>query len=554
MKKDFIKTGADLVVDTLINQGVKYIFGIPGAKIDKVFDVLNDRGPQLIVARHEQNAAFMATAIGRITGKAGVVLVTSGPGASNLATGLVTANAEGDPIVAIAGNVQRQDRLKRTHQSMNNAALFAPITKFSKEVIHQDNISETITNAFRSAENGIPGASFVSLPADIITSPVAVQAVAAVTNEPKLGIPTNKTIKALINKINAAKLPVFLLGMRASSTSVTTEIGNILRNHSFPVVETFQAAGIITRELESNFYGRLGLFKNQPGDDLLNAADLIITIGYDPIEYYPRIWNKNLTPVINIDEVISDIDNFYQPVLEIIGNISLTLKTFNEQFKGLKLSKEKLLFLNKLQAKLSDNQQITFKKDAKVHPLFLINTLRSIIDDSVTVTCDVGSHYIWMARYFRSYKPRTLLFSNGMQTLGVALPWAIGAALVRPNQRVVSMSGDGGFLFSAMELETAVRLKLPIVHLIWNDGTYDMVAFQQIMKYKRTSGVDLGPVDFVKYAESFGAIGLRVERQEQLADVLKQALNYQTPVIIDVIIDYSDNINLGQTMLENQIY
>lgn len=554
MKKEIIKTGADLVVDTLINQGVKYIFGIPGAKIDKVFDVLNDRGPQLIVARHEQNAAFMATAMGRITGKAGVVLVTSGPGASNLATGLVTANCEGDPIVAIAGNVQRQDRLKHTHQSMDNAALFAPITKFSKEVIHQDNISEIITNAFRSAESGTFGASFVSLPADIITLPVTVQAIADITNKPKLGIPTNETIKMLINKINAAQLPVFLLGMRASSASVTNEITEILRKHSFPVVETFQAAGIITRELESNFYGRVGLFKNQPGDELLNAADLIITIGYDPIEYYPWIWNKNLTTIINIDEVVSDIDNFYQPTLEIIGNISSTLKVFNEQFTCLKLNKEKLLFLSKLQSKLSDNQQIMMKKDAKVHPLFLINTLRSMIDDSVTVTCDVGSHYIWMARYFRSYKPRTLLFSNGMQTLGVALPWAIGAALARPKQKVVSMSGDGGFLFSAMELETAVRLKLPIVHLIWNDGAYDMVAFQQIMKYNRTSGIDLGPVDFVKYAQSFGAIGLRVEREEQLADILKQALSYKTPVIVDIIVDYHDNIDLGKTMLKNQIY
>ncbi|MHC5253313.1 thiamine pyrophosphate-dependent enzyme, partial [Listeria kieliensis] len=189
-----------------------------------------------------------------------------------------------------------------------------------------------------------------------------------------------------------------------------------------------------------------------------------------------------------------------------------------------------------------------------VHPLSVIESLRSKIDDDVTVTVDVGSHYIWMARHFRSYEPRRLLFSNGMQTLGVALPWGIAAGLVRPGEKVVSISGDGGFLFSAMELETAVRLRIPLVHLIWNDGSYDMVAFQQKMKYGKEAAVRFGGVDFVKYAESFGAKGLRVERPQDLDAVLTEALQSEGPVIVDIPIDYRENIKLGESLLPDQFY
>lgn len=195
-------------------------------------------------------------------------------------------------------------------------------------------------------------------------------------------------------------------------------------------------------------------------------------------------------------------------------------------------------------------------EEGKVHPLDLIEVLQDQTKDDMTVTVDVGSHYIWMARYFKSYEPRHLLFSNGMQTLGVALPWAISAALVRPKTKVISVSGDGGFLFSAQELETAVRLKLPIVHIIWNDGHYNMVEFQEEMKYGRSSGVDFGPVDFVKYAESFGAKGYRATSKEEFASLLQEALAQAVdgPVLIDVPIDYKDNIKLGETILPDEFY
>ncbi|MBO1581542.1 acetolactate synthase AlsS [Bacillus sp. XF8] len=557
VKANNVKTttkGADLVVDCLIQQGVTHVFGIPGAKIDSVFDVLQERGPELIVCRHEQNAAFMAAAVGRLTGKPGVCLVTSGPGTSNLATGLVTATAESDPVVALAGAVPRTDRLKRTHQSMDNAALFEPITKYSVEVEHPDNVPEALTNAFRSATSTHPGATLVSLPQDVMTAETTVSSIGALS-KPQLGIAPIHKIEAVVEQIKSAKLPVILLGMRASTNEVTNAVRKLIADTQLPVVETYQAAGAISRELEDHFFGRVGLFRNQPGDILLEEADLVLSIGYDPIEYDPKFWNKlGDRTIIHLDDHQADIDHDYQPNCELIGDIALTVDSIAEQLPRLILSTKSEAILDQLRAKLLEQAEVrACDSQGLTHPLQVIRTLRSLIDDETTVACDIGSHYIWMARCFRSYEPRRLLFSNGMQTLGVALPWAIAATLVEPGKKVVSVSGDGGFLFSAMELETAVRLKSPVVHLVWRDGTYDMVAFQQMMKYGRTSATEFGDVDIVKYAESFGATGLRVNAPEELESVLQEAMKVEGPVVVDIPIDYRDNIKLSEKLLPNQL-
>lgn len=549
-----IPKGADVVVDSLISQGVSYVFGIPGAKIDSVFDVLQDRGPKLIVCRHEQNAAFMAAAVGRLTGNPGVCLVTSGPGASNLVTGLATANAESDPVVALAGAVPRSERLKHTHQSMDATSLFEPVAKFSAEVEHPDNIAEVMANAFRDASGSPPGAAFISLPMDVLTGAAKKYDLHGFST-PQLGAAPSHLIERTAAAICKARLPVILLGMKASSAAVTHAIRNMIRENDLPVVETFQAAGAISRGLENHFMGRVGLFSNQPGDLLLQEADLVLTIGYDPVEYDPRLWNgKGSRQICHLDDRRAEIDNDYQPQIELIGNIALNVEALSLSLQGIRLPEESMATLRQLRNKLEQDGN-TFHSSSPhlVHPLNFIRTLRQLISDQVTVTCDVGSHYIWMARYFRSYEPRRLLFSNGMQTLGVALPWAIAASLVRPNEKVISISGDGGFLFSSMELETAVRLHLPVIHVVWRDGSYDMVAFQQRMKYGRTSGVQFGDVDIVKYAESFGAVGLRVNRPEELKEVLQNALEQPGPVVIDIPIDYSDNIKLGEKLLPHSM-
>ncbi|EGE53448.1 acetolactate synthase AlsS [Streptococcus parauberis] len=550
--------GADLVVDSLINHDVKYVFGIPGAKIDKVFDTLEDKGPQLIVSRHEQNATFMAQGIGRITGQPGVVIATSGPGISNLATGLVTATAEGDPVLAIGGQVKRSDLLKRSHQSMKNVAMLEPITKYSVEVQDANTLSETIANAYRLAKSGKPGASFISIPQDVTDSPVSVKAIKPLT-APKLGSASVEDINYLAQAIRNAVLPVLLLGNGASDAKVTASIRRLLASVKIPVVETFQGAGIVSRELEEEtFFGRVGLFRNQPGDMLLKKSDLVIAIGYDPIEYEARNWNAEVSArTIVIDVAQAEIDTYFQPERELIGNISDTIDLLLPAVNGYTLPEGSVEYLQNLKKNMAGD--IKFERDSKdglVHPLDVIDILQEQTKDDMTVTVDVGSHYIWMARYFKSYEARHLLFSNGMQTLGVALPWAISAALVRPHKTVISVSGDGGFLFSAQELEVAVRLNLPIVHIIWNDGRYNMVEFQEEMKYGRSSGVQLGDVDFVKYAEAFGAKGYRADSAEAFKDILAKAIaeSINGPVLIDIPIDYKDNVKLGETILPDEFY
>ncbi|EME8165106.1 acetolactate synthase AlsS [Enterococcus sp. DIV0436a] len=550
-----MKQGSKSVVESLVNHHVDYVFGIPGAKIDGVFNELEDQGPELIVTRHEQNAAFMAQAIGRITGEPGVVIATSGPGASNLATGLVTATAEGDPVLAIAGQVKRSDLLKLTHQSMDNAALFQPITKYSAEIQDPETISEVIANAYRMAKSSKKGASFISIPQDVVDAPVQGNVIKPLS-DPKLGSASADDIRYLAERIREAKLPVLLVGMRGSSEKETLAIRQLVEKTALPVVETFQAAGVISRELEAHFFGRVGLFRNQPGDMLLKRSDLVIAIGYDPIEYEARNWNAEKDArIIVIDEAPAEIDPFMQPERELIGDISATLDLLTGSLEPQQVSEDAKEYLASLQAKLTERDIVQSKGEAGIlHPLEVINTLQSKVTDDMTVTVDVGSHYIWMARHFRSYEPRHLLFSNGMQTLGVGLPWAISAALVRPNTQIVSVSGDGGFLFSAQDLETAVRKKLNIVHLIWNDGHYNMVEFQEKMKYQRASGVDFGPVDFVKYAEAFGAKGIRATSVEELEKALEEGFATEGPVIIDIPIDYRDNEKLGETILPDQFY
>lgn len=552
--------GADAIIDSLVNHDVKYVFGVPGAKIDRVFERLehptNEKAPQLIITRHEQNAAFMAQGIGRITGKPGVVLTTSSPGVSNLATGLVTATAEGDPVLAISGQVQRTDLLRLTHQSMDNVALLAPVTKYAAEVQEPENISEVIANAYQEAEAAKQGASFVSVPQDVTDSEVKTAPIAPMP-APVLGPASPVESTLLAQRIKTAKLPVLLLGMRASDPETTKSIRNLVEETHLPVVETFQGAGIIPRELEDDFFGRVGLFRNQPGDQLLKHADLVIAVGYDPIEYEPRNWNnEGDANIIVIDSMRAEVDKNFQPERELVGDISQTLDFLLPYMKGFKLPESSREYLDGLQEKLKlrDEPPAVTENQVTSHPLSIIQALQDRVTDDMTVSVDVGSFYIWMARHFRSYNPRHLLFSNGMQTLGVALPWAISAALVRPNTQIVSVSGDGGFLFSSQDLETAVRLGLNIVHIIWNDGHYDMVKFQEELKYGKSAGVNFGSVDFVKYAESFGATGLRVEKAQDLEKVLDQAFATEGPVVVDIPVDYSDNKELGKQILEDQLH
>ena len=541
------QTGAELLVKSLEAQGVEYVFGIPGAKIDKVFDTLVDSKIKTVVCRHEQNAAFIAGGIGRMTGKAGVALVTSGPGCSNLVTGFATATSEGDPVVGIGGAVPVADRLKQLHQSMDAVDLFRPITKFSAEIDSPSAVSEIVANAFRAAESGRPGAAFISAPKDIMTGEASGDVLTPV-NPPVLGAAETDAIAAAAALINKAKNPVLMLGLLASEKQTAEAVHGLIAKTSMPIVSTYQAAGLVPREYFERFGGRIGLFRTEPGDKLLDAADLVITIGYGTIEYEPALWNRGKRRnLIHVDVLPADVDNDYRPQVELIGNLAATLRALTCQVNNVATGSAELLRELAMQrAALAD--KAAELNGTPIHPIRLVHELQSLLRDDMTLCLDMGSFHIWLARYLYSFRARQILMTNGQQTLGVGLPWAIAASLVRPSEKVMSISGDGGFLFSAMELETAVRLKCNLVHMVWIDGSYDMVAIQERAKYGRVSGVDFGPVDVVKFAESFGAKGMRIQHPEEISSTLKKALDMQGPVLIGVPVDYRDNHRLMESV------
>jgi acetolactate synthase-1/2/3 large subunit len=544
------------VVETLSAYGVQFIFGVPGAKVDAVYDALLDGGPRLIVCRHEQNAAFMAAAVGRLTGTPGVALVTSGPGTTNLATGLITATTEQDPMVAICGAVARADRLKRTHQTMDAVAALKPFTKHTGEVNDPDNVPEAIANAIRAAVAPPRGAAAVVLPADVLAATTSA-AIVKPSPVPPLGPAPAARIAQAASLIRAAQRPVLFVGVRAGDPEPCAALRELLAVTDLPVVETFQAAGVVSRELEDHFVGRVGLFRNQPGDMLISHADVLVTIGFDPVEYDPRLWNSDpARTLIHIDEIPAEIDNHYQPTLELRGDIAATLAAMIPPLSELRLHDtvnariaEQRASLRNIDAEARSRPQT----DVGLNPAAVVLKIRDLTDDDATVACDVGSHYIFMARHFRVYQPRRLLFSDGQQTLGVALPWAMAAALVRPGTQVVSVSGDGGFLFSAQELETATRLGLSFTHIIMRDNAYNMVAFQEQLKYGRTSGVQLGDYGIAHYAAAFGAKGIRVGGMSEFEAALKQSLNEPGITIIDVVVDYSRNTELFAELHEDAV-
>ena len=550
--KDFVRKSSHLLIQSLTEQKVSHIFGIPGGKIMPVFDALLDLpdAPELVVCRHEQNAAFMSAAIGRLTGRPGVCLVTSGPGTSNLVTGMATATSEGDPMVAIGGVVPLADTLKQVHQTMDSVTIMKPVTKYSVAVPTPDAAGEVVANAFAAAVSPRAGAAFIAFPQDVQSVPTEVSPIAW-TGEPLLGPASSSSIRSAAESLRKAKLPVLLLGMGASEPAAVVAVREFLTAYPMPTVGTYQGAGTASRELAANFYGRIGLFRNQPGDKLLAQADVVLTIGYDPVEYGPDAWNAaGRATILHLDDTAAVADMHYQPEVQLIGDVAATITALAAEL-GTRTSIPTPQLVAIQQELRSLQTPPAVESGPLVHPLHFVLTLRELVDDSTVIASDMGSHHIWMARHFFEYEPRRLLFSNGQQTLGVGIPWAMAASFLYPGRKAVATVGDGGFLYSSMELETAVRHKLDLTVFVFRDGGYNMVAFQQQLQYGRTSGVQFGNPDLVRYAESLGAIGMRVDRPSDLRHVMEKALNTPGVVVVDMPVDYSHNVEIGQHVLPN---
>ncbi|KAL9535067.1 Acetolactate synthase [Sphaerulina musiva] len=551
-----------IIVESLNNAGVKVVFGIPGAKVDAVFDTLSDHPEiKLVVCRHEQNAAFMAAAVGRITGTPGVCIATSGPGAGNLTTGLVTATTEGDPVVAIVGSVPRLLSTKHTHQSMKALDILRPTAKSATNIDVEDQAAEVVLAAFRTANGNPRGSAVVSLPMDVAAGKSKITAFPSSAFTPPLyGASPTADIATVAKMIDNAKLPVFFLGQRASSAVVVGAVRQFLRRHPIAVVETFQAAGAVPEDLaDTVFFGRVGLFRNQTGDRLLAKSDLIICLGYDPTEYDASAWNPHANlNIVHVDYTSCDYGAYYHPDIELLGSVRQNILALGDAVQNVTDPAKDEFCKGLTQELRSWSKEITNFKSSNgfVHPLQFIAALQKRVSKDTTVCVDVGTVYIYMMRYFFAYEPRKLLCSNGQQTLGVGLPWAIAASLVQEppcSQKVISISGDGGFMFSSQELSTAVLQGCNITHFIWNDEAYNMVEFQEEMKYNRSSGIKLGGIDFAKLAEAFGGKGFRINSSSEIETVMEQALAHKGVSLVDVRIDYSKVKDLAAGLIQDSV-
>jgi len=541
---------AELFVKCLENEGVEYIFGIPGEENLAMMDALLDSSIQFITVRHEQGAAFMADVYGRLTGHAGVCLSTLGPGATNLITGVADANMDHAPVIAIAGQAGTHRLHKESHQVLDLEEMFRAITKYSARLLIPEIIPEVVRKAFKQAQTEKSGACFIEFPENV--ADMEIDAEPLWSKNPVTPAPTQDRIDAAADAISKAKNPIILAGHGVIRAGASQALAEFAADLNIPVTNTFMAKGVVPFKHPTNL-GSAGLQAKDYVGIGFDKADVIICVGYDLVEYHPYLWHPTKDRfIIHIDFQPAEVDAHYGVRIGVVGDIKQSLQRIKEHTKPHTETERLLRPLR--DALIKDMNEHAHSTAFPVQPQKLIWDLRTAMDLSDIAICDVGAHKMWMARMFRCEEPNTCIISNGFASMGIAVPGAIAAKLAYPEKKVVAVTGDAGFLMNSQEIETAMRLKTPIVILIWNDGGYGLIEWKQMNQYGRPSHVDFNNPDFVKYAESFGAKGYRIEKTEDLLPTLEQALANETVSIIDCPVDYSENLKLtaklGETVIQ----
>ena len=533
-----------LFIQCLENEGVQYIFGIPGEENLDVMDALLDSKIEFITTRHEQGAAFMADVYGRLTGKAGVCLATLGPGATNLITGVADANMDNAPLVAIAGQASTHRLHKESHQVLDLEAMFQPITKYATRILSPETIPEIVSKAFNVAQTEKTGACFIEFPENIAEMAVDKRDTPLDVHPALYPEPAIAQLKEAALLISQAKHPIILAGNGVVRADAGKSLADFAKQLNIPVANTFMAKGIVPFR-HPMALGSVGLQSNDYANCGFSGADVIICIGYDMVEYHPHLWHPSRDrTLIHVDANHAEVDAHYTPALSVIGNINQSLSqladlTTPHQGKAMRTLRNGLI-----------KEMNQYRNDAEfpIKPQKIIWDLRTALDLKDIVICDVGAHKMWMARMFRCEHPNTCIISNGFASMGIAVPGAIAAKLAHPERKVVAVTGDAGFLMNAQEIETAMRLNIAIVVLIWNDASYGLIEWKQHNQFGRSSHVKFTNPDFVQYAESFGATGVRIEAVEQLMPALKHALAQDTVTIIDCPVDYRENLKLTESL------
>lgn len=533
---------AELLVKCLENEGVEYIFGLPGEENLDVLEALKNSSIKFITTRHEQGAAFMADVYGRLTGKAGVCLSTLGPGATNLMTGVADANLDGAPLVAITGQVGTDRMHIESHQYLDLVAMFAPVTKWNKQIVRPGITPEVVRRAFKTAQSEKPGAVHIDLPENIAA--MAADGSPLPLDSQEKVYASYRTLNMAAAVISKAKNPLILAGngaIRANASEALTEFATAL---NIPVANTFMGKGVIPYTHPLALWA-VGLQQRDLISCAFDRSDLIIAVGYDLIEYSPKKWNPDgKLPIIHIGMTPAEIDSSYAPVVEVVGDITDSLidilKRADRQNKPTPVTAA-------LKTEIRADYE-TYANDTgfPIKPQKLIYDLRQVMGPEDIAICDVGAHKMWMARHYHSDCPNTCIISNGFAAMGIAIPGAIAAKLVYPDKRIVAVTGDGGFMMNCQELETALRVGTPFVTLIFNDGGYGLIEWKQLNYFGTSSFIKFGNPDFVKFAESMGLKGYRVESTQDLIPTLEEAFRQEVPTVIDVPVDYGENLRLSQ--------
>ncbi|WUI01626.1 acetolactate synthase large subunit [Spirillospora sp. NBC_00431] len=533
---------ARLLVRALEAEGVEYVFGIPGEENIHFVHALNDSSIRYVLVRHEQGAAFMAEIYGRLTGKAGVASATLGPGAINLQLGVADATTNSTPVVAISAQVGLDRIYKESHQIVDLVSLFRPVTKWSELAPTAEALPEMVRKAFKTAQTERPGAVYLAIPEDVEAAKVAAELKPLPVNVVRTQEPSPSQIARAADVLALAARPVVLAGHGATRARASDALRYFSERLGLPVATTFNGKGVFPDD-HPNALGAVGFMRHDYVNFGFDEADVLIAVGYELQEFDPvKINPKADKKIIHIHQFPAEVDDHYPVEVGIQGDISRTLRALAD-------SVHRRFDVNGTGRKIRQmiREELTEGATEGGHPLSprrIVSDVRAAMGRGDIVLADTGAVKMWMARMYPTYEPNTLLVSNGLSSMGFAVPGAIAAKLAHPDRRVLAATGDGAFLMNSQELETAVRENIPITVLIWDDSAYGLIEWKMDLDLGTSSNIKFGNPDFVKYAESFGARGYRVEAADELLPTLRKALADDAVSVITVPVDYSHNLRL----------
>ena len=540
-------TVAKLVVRCLENEGIRYVFGIPGEENIHFIDALNGSSIRFVLVHHEQAASFMAEMYGRVTGKAGVCSATLGPGAINLLLGTADAYTDSVPLVAISAQVGLNRQYKETHQFVDLVSMFKPVTKWAVEMKVPSAVPEMVRKAFKVAQTERPGSCYLGIPQDLEEMSVSPSLQPLIPSQVYDSAPSPLQISRAAKVLEAAKSPIVLAGHGAARDNAQDALIRFSEHLHIPVATTFMGKGIFP-DMHPNALGTVGFMLHDYVNFGFDLADVLICVGYDLQEFDPiRINPNGDKKIIHISRYPAEVDTHYPVAVGIESNLSMALDELAKEVRpkeGLKVENCKIVDL--LRGELEEGAR---DNSFPVKPQRIVSDTRLALGESDIVLVDTGALKMWMARLYPTYKPNTCLVSNGLSTMAFALPGAIAVKLACPECKVLGVAGDGGFLMLGSELATAVREHVPIVVLIWEDKSYGLIKWKMDLELGRHSSVDFHTPDFVKYAESFGAKGYRINRTDELLPTLKYALEDDDTVsVITCPVEYSQNMELTKKL------